>query len=156
MRIDNGVYRSVKMDWENITLPLKAGTPINIDGEIANDDNAIGLVPQDVSEATVQLPEYIYILIAGEVYLPEVEELSGLTLEADAISAMGGIRFYTESVNVEKGGNSFTPMPWAGYLASDADLETVVAAINDMVDLLVAAGLMEEEVIDDDPASEVV
>lgn len=104
MRIDNGVYRSIKVDWSDITLPLKAGTPMALDGTISNDADAIGLVPQDVIEATVQLPEYIYILVGGEVYLPEVEALSGLELDDAALSAMGGIRFYLDDIHVY-GGN---------------------------------------------------
>lgn len=100
MRIDNGRYREVVMDWSNITLPLKAGTPISAAGEVANTASAIGLNPDKVIEQT-PMPRSIFILDAGDVDLAEVETLSGLTLTDACKHALDGIRFHKADGTVE-------------------------------------------------------
>ena len=59
---------------------------------MANDNTAVGLVPQTYTEIPL-MPE-IYVLIGGDVYRDEVEEAFGDDLEDAAVQAMDGIRFY--------------------------------------------------------------
>ena len=45
MKVKNEVYKSVKIDWDNIVFPLKEGSPISPGGIVTNDKRAIGLIP---------------------------------------------------------------------------------------------------------------
>ena len=89
--VQNGVYKSIWMDWDNITLPLKAASPVSADGVVANNNQAIGLVPQTVTVRPV-IPE-LYILVAGDVSGAEAEATYGTPYTDEAIEAMDGIRF---------------------------------------------------------------
>lgn len=90
--ISNGLYKSIAIDWANITLPLNAGTPVSLAGAVSNDGDAVGLVPQTYKEVPL-MPE-IYVLVGGDVDLNEIEDTFGDELESAAIKAMDGIRFY--------------------------------------------------------------
>lgn len=94
LQIHNGLYKSIAIDWSNITLPLNAGTPVSLAGAVANNANAVGIVPQAYKEVPL-MPE-IYVLIGGDVDLEECEETYGDSYDEAAIAAMDGIRFYTE------------------------------------------------------------
>ena len=113
MRVNNEVYTAVKIKWDGITLPLKAGTPVNIGGNIANGSTAIGLVPQNYFVRPIASDE-INILVGGDVDLAEVEKSSGLTLTTDAKAGMSGIKFHLPDGSV----NSSYTLP----AASDSTL----------------------------------
>lgn len=102
IQIQNGLYKSIAIDWANITLPLNAGTPVSLAGAVANNEDAVGIVPQTYKEVPL-MPE-IYVLIGGDVYRKEVEDTFGDELEDAAISAMDGIRFYDEDGTPADGG----------------------------------------------------
>ena len=139
MRIDNGRYREVVMDWSEITPPLKAGTPISAAGAIANTSSAIGLVPVTVIAQNV-MPRSIFIIDAGDVDLEEVETESGLTISADAKAAMPAIRFHHADGTVDDyasgggsgGGGGMLLTVTAGDDANtlDKSWNEIVAAIN--------------------------
>lgn len=90
--ISNGLFKSIAIDWANVTLPLNAGTPVSLAGAVSNDGDAVGLVPQTYKEVPL-MPE-IYVLVGGDVDLNEIEDTFGDELESAAIKAMDGIRFY--------------------------------------------------------------
>lgn len=125
MNINNDNYQSVDIDWNNITLPLKAGTPIDKDGHIANNSNAMGIVPLTIPVRPREAD--IYLCVAGDVNKAEVEAASGLTLSDDAISAMKGIRFWYQDSGVwtyaSSGGDSSLPSVTA---SDNGDVLTVV------------------------------
>ena len=90
MKISNPTYRTIPIRANTITFPLKEGTPMNQHGNIANDETAIGLITQ-----TLEQPQpSVDILVAGDVYLDEVEKAYGASLTEDAINALTGIFFY--------------------------------------------------------------
>lgn len=50
MNISNGVFKSVLMNWDSFTFPVMEGTPVSAAGVEANTDDAVGLLPQSVTE----------------------------------------------------------------------------------------------------------
>lgn len=90
----NAVYREIEMNWGEITLPLKAGTPVGLNGQIANDSDAVGIVPQTVS--VLPVVKSIRILVGGSVSLAEVNAAYGSALTKAAKESMSGIAFYGE------------------------------------------------------------
>ena len=98
MRVANEVYKEIKMDWDNITFPLKEGSPVSLDGVVSNDGDAIGLVPQTITKEP--LIKSIWILVGGDVDLAEVEEAFGDSLEDAAKSNMNGLRFWLDDGTV--------------------------------------------------------
>lgn len=97
MNISNGVYKSIRMNWDTFTFPVAEGTPVSASGVEANDKNAIGIIPQGVEKQP--LVQNHYILVSGTV--------DGLTydLSKDANIAMAGIDF----IGMVKGGGSGLP-----------------------------------------------
>lgn len=91
MKINNGVYSKVSMRWGTFTFPVKAGTPVSASGVEANDETAVGLVPQDI--AARPLTDEAYILIAGVIDPAEVLASYGTALTEDAMGAMTTILF---------------------------------------------------------------
>ena len=91
MNISNGLYKEVEINWQAITLPLKAGTPIGASGIIANNGSAVGLIPQTITKRPL-MPN-VYILVAGEVDSAEVNAESGMTISNDAKKALSAIIF---------------------------------------------------------------
>lgn len=140
--VKNGKYLSVKMDWDNITLPLNAGTPVSLDGAIANDDTAIGIVPQTVTVKPI-IPE-IYILNGGDVDLDEIEAAFGDELDEAAIAAMDGIRFWgANGTPVDKpssgGGGGGVLLITATY-DEETDIYTLDTTAGDIVDAMTDDG----------------
>lgn len=100
IRIENQVIDAVKMKWNSITFPLKAGTPISIGGTVANNEKAIGIVMQNVN-VKPETTELLYILIGGDVLLDEVEKSAGITLTKEAKASMSAIRFHMKDGKVD-------------------------------------------------------
>lgn len=92
MKINNGLYTQVKMRWDTFTFPIKAGTPVSINGLEVNGTGAIGLVPQDITEKPME--KYTMILVSGDVILGDVENCYGKTLNIAALKTMNGIKFF--------------------------------------------------------------
>ena len=161
MNIKNAVYKTVAIDWDSITPPLKAGTPIDSGGHVKNGTGAIGIVPQTVTERP--LISTLRLLVGGDVTLSEVEASCGLTLTDDALAAMSGIRFFSAAGTpipdyLEKkdayelpaaSSNAIGGVKQAAAVAKvptgeSADAAANATAINDLLDKLVAAGIMAE------------
>ena len=80
---------------------LKAGTPLDISGAIANSDAAVGLVANDTAKGA----ESIAIVTEGTIDLTEVAASYGTALTDDCIAALKGITFlYGGSAIVPSGG----------------------------------------------------
>lgn len=168
MKINNAVVEPVAIKWDNITLPLKEGTPISIGGNIANDGTAMGLVPVTISYRPV-VSDRISILVSGDVDLAEVEKSFGSALEHSAKAAMSGIRFHKADGTIDDSADSTYVLPAAtttelggvkmaaNVAASEAEaLATLVSSFNDLLDALKDAGIMEAdaEEAEEDPAVE--
>lgn len=100
MRIYNPTYKKIAIDWSSVTLPVNEGTPFSADGTIANNSDAIGLLPVYIWKKPID--EEVYILIGGDVYQSEVEAEFGAELTDDAIASMGGINFYEADGTIDK------------------------------------------------------
>lgn len=156
MNITNAAYRSIPIRWNAVTLPLKAGTPIGLNGLPCNDENAVGLVTQTITVTPV-LPT-IRVLVAGDVSLAEVEAGFGEALTEAALSAMSGIRFFGEdgvpvpdyvrpgTVPAATGktfGGVLLATPVAGVpTGENADADLNARAINATLSALITAGIM--------------
>lgn len=68
---------------------LKAGTPLALDGSIANSDAAVGLVASDTAKGA----ESIAVVTEGTIDLTEVAASYGEALTDDCIAALKGITF---------------------------------------------------------------
>ena len=80
---------------------LKAGTPLDISGAIANSDAAVGLVANDTAKGA----ESIAIVTEGSIDLAEVAASYGEALTDDCIAALKGITFlYGGKAGVPSGG----------------------------------------------------
>lgn len=99
IQVNNGVTKPVKIKWNNIDLPLKAGTPIDIGGNIANNKNAVGIIMQTI-QTKPSSTDSISILVAGDVLLDEVEKDAGIKLTDAALHALDGIRFHLKDGKV--------------------------------------------------------
>lgn len=99
IRVNNMVTKSVKIKWNNIDLPLKAGTPIDIGGNIANNGNAVGIIMQMI-QTKPSSTDSISILVGGDVLLDEVEKSAGIKLTEEALHALDGIRFHLKDGKV--------------------------------------------------------
>lgn len=98
MNILNAKYKTQPMKWDSITFPLLQGTPVNADGEISNDEDAIGMVTETFVEKPL-LPA-LSIVIAGDIDEREIMyELSEF-----AVAAMSGIRIYKADGSKRSGG----------------------------------------------------
>lgn len=94
MHVKNAVYKEIKPGWKGITLPLKAGTPMNAAGQIVNGAGAIGIVPQTI--AVKPVTPTINLLVGGSVSLAEVNAAYGSALTKAAKESMNGIAFFGE------------------------------------------------------------
>ena len=92
MKIANAVYKEIAINWDTISFPLKAGTPVSAAGLVSNDGKAIGLVPETIAKKPL-MPS-IFILIGGDVDAAEVDAQSGMTISDNAKKSMSGITFY--------------------------------------------------------------
>ena len=143
MNIERGNFEIVTLDWSKITLPLKAGTPVNKDGEIANSSEAIGLIPATITVKPV-IPS-VYVLVSGDVILSEVNASFGGKLKSEARAAMSGINFFLDDGKIDgasaDASASFAVMAnqAASSATSVADLKT---NFNSLLTALKTAGMM--------------
>ena len=104
----------------SVDTALKAGTPISITGEIANDDTAIGLVANDTAAGT----ESIAIVTEGMVDVNEIAASYGEALTDDCIAALKGITFLHGGKAVVPAGGGGGGLPDYSE-ASDGDVLSI-------------------------------
>ena len=103
MKVSNEVYKKVTIDWANVALPLKEGSPVSSAGVVANSGSAFGIVPQNYFAEPLE--KSIYVLVGGHVDLDEIETLFGDEYDDAAIEALNGIHFYKDGEAVPSGGS---------------------------------------------------
>lgn len=94
------IYKNAKtrriqifLDWGSIPHEIVcAGTPISAAGQIANNSDAIGILPYTVGRRG-QSNDAVDLIVSGMLYLPEVEEESGLTISESCFAALDEISF---------------------------------------------------------------
>ena len=116
-------FMEIYPDWKYITKTspkktvLKAGTPLGVNGRIANNDGAIGLVAENTGESD----NPISIIVGGAVDLAAVQS-SYTTLTTACKNALKGILFINSSGKVDVSGD--VPVVGSGdkdkYLHSNA------------------------------------
>ncbi len=155
MNISNAVYRDIRLGG-GIVFPLRAGTPIGLNGLPCNDENAVGLIPQTVTG--MPLTGVVCVAVAGDVLLSEAEASYGESLTEEALAAMSGIRFFGEdgtpvpdyvrpgnvpAATRENIGGVLVATPIEGVPTGEsADADLNARAINATLSALMTAGIM--------------
>lgn len=96
MRVTKSVR--VKLDWDTFTLPILTGTPVSAAGALANDANAVGIIMQQINEAS--LDEEFYIMTGGDVELSELD----YEISTTAMQKIPGVKFYQSDLRPYQGG----------------------------------------------------
>lgn len=89
---DNLDWREIVINWEGMgddVTEIKAGTPMDAEGNIANNGNCFGLMMGDV----LRTRNRARVVISGPVDLDDAEENSGITLTDEAKAAMRDVWF---------------------------------------------------------------
>ena len=81
---------SVKMRWDTFTFPILVGTPISIDGVLANSSAAVGIVSRTIKKRP-DVGDELYIMTGGSV---DLSEIAYTDLSVNAMKALVGITFY--------------------------------------------------------------
>lgn len=90
-RAGGGHSRPVTLDTEAFTDGVcKAGTPIDKDGKIANNDTVYGILKYDVYHDKCPQGTAVY---TGVIDRPLIEAHSGITLDESVINALPKITF---------------------------------------------------------------
>lgn len=93
-------YMQIVPKWSSIVKTIiKAGTPLAADGSIANNANAIGILPNTVGKTDPA--DAVNLIVAGVLSLPAVESESGLTIENSCKVALDQITFIKEDGTVD-------------------------------------------------------
>lgn len=90
--VDNLDWREIVINWEGMgddVTEIKAGTPMDAEGNIANNGNCFGLMMGDV----LRTRNRARVVISGPVDLDEAEANSGITLTDEAKAAMRDVWF---------------------------------------------------------------
>ena len=81
-----GEYKYINLNWDSISGDVvEAGTPINADGEIANDNTAIGVM---VDSCDRQWKRTAKLIVAGVLDELEAQTCSGMTFELNCKLAL--------------------------------------------------------------------
>ena len=143
MKVRNEAYLELKMKWNTITFPLKAGTPISLGGVVANNERAVGIIPETIKERP--LIDTTRIIIAGYVDKKEVESEFGQELNEKAIESMSGIKFFGEDLTPDPEPISLPLMANIEELKDTAELADVIAKVNELITALIESGIMAGE-----------
>ena len=150
MRIDKSA--SVRMRWDTFDYPIEVGTPINQNGILANNGNAIGIVPRAIKRKP-DADGYTYIMTGGAIDLAEIDYSS---LSVDAMRNMNGIVFYGSdgTPSVDPVYNQYElpaatksaigGVKMAENVAEAASTAPTAAEFKALLDALIEAGIMEE------------
>ena len=152
---------NVKMNWDTFTFPIKAYTPISLDGKEENNKKAIGLVIHQVDIRPYE--PYLTIMTGGWIDLAEIEASYG-TIVDDALINMSGIMFYaadgtpypdldlseTEIESITESSDEY-PVYEDGDTVGVAigKVEKYLADLKEDVDILYASGQGTEAVVDE-------
>lgn len=131
---------TVLIKWQDGYTVLKAGTPLSRDGEVANNNNAYGLLMNDVTFQNVSLfhdgtlRTWATVMVAGYADAEKLPDLS-----ANAKAALSGITFVSGKLTKELLGVKI-----AENVPEAAGEAPTAAEFKALLDALIEAGMMEE------------
>lgn len=96
-------YEEVKMNWDSFTYPIAVGTPVSIDGVLADNASAHGLIARTVF-AKPDADETLKVMTGGIIDMEEIVAGYGQELSSAAVQALCGIHFYKDGVCIPSGG----------------------------------------------------
>lgn len=96
-------FINIRPDWASIGARLKAGTPLDITGAVANSSAAVGILADDAEKSSAE----VAVVTEGLIDLAEVAASYG-ELTDDCIAAIKGISF------IDANGDPIVPSGGAG------------------------------------------
>lgn len=97
-------YEEVVMNWDSFTYPIAVGTPVSIDGVLADNASAHGLIARTVF-AKPDADETLKVMTGGIIDMEEIVAGYGQELSSAAVNALCGIHFYKNGVCIPSGGS---------------------------------------------------
>lgn len=97
-------YEEVVMNWDSFTYPIAVGTPVSVDGVLADNSSAHGLIARTVF-AKPDGGDTLKIMTGGFIDMEEIVAGYGQELSSAAVQALCGIHFYKEGVCIPTGGS---------------------------------------------------
>jgi len=97
-------YEEVVMNWDSYTFPIAVGTPVSVDGVLADNSSAHGLIARTVF-AKPDGGDTLKIMTGGFIDMEEIVAGYGQELSSDAVQALCGIHFYKDGVCIPTGGS---------------------------------------------------
>ena len=118
--------KSVKGLWDTYTYPLVPGTPINKDGEVSDDTDAIGIVMETIYQKPDNIKDQLAILTGGFVEASEI----AYELGESAKAAIKGVTFFKADGSVEGSAvATFTAALEDGDMVSSTTYAEALAAV---------------------------
>lgn len=96
-------YEEVVMNWDSFTYPIAVGTPVSIDGVLADNASAHGLIARTVF-AKPDADETLKVMTGGIIDMEEIVAGYGQELSSAAVNALCGIHFYKNGKCISAGG----------------------------------------------------
>lgn len=97
-------YEEVIMNWDSFTYPIAVGTPVSVDGVLADNSSAHGLIARTVF-AKPDGGDTLKIMTGGFIDMEEIVAGYGQELSSAAVQALCGIHFYKDGVCIPTGGS---------------------------------------------------
>lgn len=97
-------YEEVVMNWDSFTYPIAVGTPVSVDGVLADNSSAHGLIARTVF-AKPDGGDTLKIMTGGFIDMEEIVAGYGQELSSAAVNALCGISFYKDGVCIPSGGS---------------------------------------------------
>lgn len=97
-------YEEVVMNWDSFTYPIAVGTPVSVDGVLADNSSAHGLIARTVF-AKPDGGDTLKIMTGGFIDMEEIVAGYGQELSSAAVQALCGIHFYKDGVCIPTGGS---------------------------------------------------
>lgn len=125
-------YEEVVMNWDSFTYPIAVGTPVSVDGVLADNSSAHGLIARTVF-AKPDGGDTLKIMTGGFIDMEEIVAGYGQELSSAAVQALCGIHFYKEGVCIPTGGSGGgdDSQKWKTETSTQLFSETVTTAIGD-------------------------
>lgn len=97
-------YEEVVMNWDSYTYPIAVGTPVSVDGVLADNAAAHGLIARTVFAKPDGI-ETLKVMTGGFIDMEEIVAGYGQELSSEAVQALCGIHFYKNGVCIPSGGS---------------------------------------------------
>lgn len=131
-------YEEVVMNWDSYTYPIAVGTPVSVDGVLADNSSAHGLIARTVF-AKPDGGDTLKIMTGGFIDMEEIVAGYGQELSSAAVQALCGIHFYKNGKCISTGGGGSDDQKWHDTTTEQLFSETVTTVASELSDEGVAS-----------------